>query len=52
MKDRSYDFIGYAMLFSIATGVRVGEIPVIRWEDITEKGVHIHRQQPCFQNEP
>ena len=45
MESKSYDFIGYAMLFSIATGVRVGEIPVIRWEDITEKGVHIHRQQ-------
>ena len=43
--DKTYDFIGYAMLFSIATGVRVGEIPVLKWEDITDKGVHIHRQQ-------
>ena len=41
----AYDFIGYAMLFSIATGVRVGEIPVLRWTDITVKGIHIHRQQ-------
>ncbi len=45
MKGRRYDFIGYAILFSIETGVRVGEIPVLRWSDITNKGIHIHRQQ-------
>lgn len=45
MVGKRYDFIGYAMLFSIATGVRVGEIPVLKWEDITDKGVHIHRQK-------
>jgi len=45
MKDKDYDFIGYAILFSIETGVRVGEIPVLKWEDITVKGIHIHKQQ-------
>ena len=45
MAGKTYDFIRYAMLFSIATGVRVGEIPVLKWDDITDKGVHIHRQQ-------
>ncbi len=45
MSEKKYDPIGYAMLFSIETGVRVAEIPPLRWEDITEKGIHIHRQQ-------
>lgn len=43
--EKEYDIIGYAMLFSIETGVRVAEIPPLRWEDITDKGIHIHRQQ-------
>lgn len=45
MSEKKYDPIGYAMLFSIETGVRVAEIPPLRWSDITEKGIHIHRQQ-------
>ncbi len=45
MIGRAYDAIGYAMLFSIETGVRVAEIPPLRWADISDKGIHIHRQQ-------
>jgi len=45
MTGRAYDAIGYAMLFAIETGVRVAEIPPLRWSDISNKGVHIHRQQ-------
>ena len=45
MAPKKYDVIGYAMLFSIETGVRVAEIPPLRWTDITDKGIHIHRQQ-------
>ena len=45
MSEKEYDIIGYAMLFSIETGVRVAEIPPLRWSDISEKGIHIHRQQ-------
>ena len=45
MSRRDYDVIGYAMLFSVETGVRVAEIPPLRWSDITSKGIHIHRQQ-------
>ena len=45
MSEKEYDYIGYAMLFSIETGVRVAEIPPLRWEDVTDKGIHIHRQQ-------
>ncbi len=43
--EKDYDIIGNAMLFSIETGVRVAEIPPLRWEDVTDKGIHIHRQQ-------
>ncbi len=45
MAGREYDIICYAMLFSIETGVRVAEIPPLRWSDISDKGLHIHRQQ-------
>ena len=45
MSGKRYDIIGLAMLFSIETGVRVAEIPPLRWSDITEKGIHIHAQQ-------
>ncbi|MBO6147354.1 MAG: tyrosine-type recombinase/integrase [Lachnospiraceae bacterium] len=45
MSGKQYDIIGYAMLFSIETGVRVAEIPPLRWSDITDKGIHIHAQQ-------
>lgn len=40
-----YDVNGYAILFSSHTGVRQGEIPSLRWEDITGKMIHIHSQQ-------
>jgi integrase len=39
------DFIGYAMLFSIETGVRVGEIPPLKWSDLSKLGIHIYKQQ-------
>ena len=39
MSGKQYDIIGYAMLFSIETGVRVAEIPPLRWSDITDKGI-------------
>ena len=31
-----YDVNGYAVLFSIETGVREGEIPSLKWSDIHE----------------
>lgn len=42
-----YDVNAYAILFSEATGVREGEIPSLRWEDVdfALKTVHIHSQQ-------
>lgn len=44
-KMNGYEPFLYAMLFSIETGVRVGELPTLRWSDITPKGIHIHTQQ-------
>lgn len=40
-----YDVNGYAILFSSETGVREGEIPSLRWEDVTDTYIHIHSQQ-------
>lgn len=40
-----YFINGYAILFSIKTGVRVGEIPALKWSDIKENCIHIHAQQ-------
>lgn len=44
-KYGNYYINGYAMLFAIETGVRVGELCAIRWEDIKEHSIHIHSQQ-------
>lgn len=40
-------FVSYSIIGSILIGMRVGELPVLRWSDIDfEKGtIHIHRQQ-------
>ena len=43
-KER-YDVNGYAILFSSETGVREGEIPSLKWSDITGNAIHIHSQQ-------
>lgn len=40
-----YDVNGFAILFSIETGVREGEIPSLKWSDISEEAIHIHSQQ-------
>ena len=44
-KYGSYYINGYAMLFAIETGVRVGELCALKWEDITANSIHIHSQQ-------
>ena len=44
-KYGDYYVNGYAMLFAIETGVRVGELCAMKWEDIKETSVHIHSQQ-------
>lgn len=43
--SRKYDVNGYAILFSSHTGVRQGEIPSLRWDDIGDNKIHIHSQQ-------
>ncbi len=40
-----YYINGYAMLFAIETGVRVGELCSLKWEDVWENSIHIHSQQ-------
>ncbi len=44
-KYGSYYINGYAMLFAIETGVRVGELCALKWEDIQDTSIHIHAQQ-------
>ena len=44
-KYGKYYINGYAMLFAIETGVRVGELCALKWADILEKSIHIHAQQ-------
>lgn len=44
-KYGSYYINGYAMLFAIETGVRVGELCALKWEDIEDFSIHIHSQQ-------
>ncbi len=40
-----YFINGYAILMSIMTGMRVGEIPSLKWNDVKENYIHIHSQQ-------
>lgn len=40
-----------AILFAIYTGMRVGEIVALKWEDISEKYIHINRTQIRYKNE-
>lgn len=40
-----YFINGYAILFSIQTGMRVAEICSLKWEDISDSDIHIHSQQ-------
>lgn len=40
-----YFINGYAILLSIETGMRVGELCALRWDDIEETTIHIHAQQ-------
>ena len=44
-KEIDYDVNAYAILFSSETGVREGEIPSLKWEDIHDTHIHIHSQQ-------
>lgn len=44
-KYGKYYINGFAMLFAIETGVRVGELCALKWEDIYEDRIHIHLQQ-------
>ena len=48
MKCKRYDgyFVnGYAILLSIETGMRAGELPALKWSDVHDNYIHIHSQQ-------
>jgi len=45
VKTRKYDVSGFAILFAASTGVRIAEIPVLKWSDVTDVAIHIHAQQ-------
>lgn len=40
-----YFINGYAILLSIETGMRAGELPSIKWSDLHDNYIHIHTQQ-------
>ena len=45
LKQHPKNIRPYAVLLSIETGMRIGEIPALKWEDISDDFIHIHRQQ-------
>lgn len=49
-KYGDYFINGFAILFSIETGVRVGEIPALKWEDVKDDYINIHAQQLSIRN--
>lgn len=42
---KGYFITGYAILFSIETGVRVAELCSLKWADVKDNYIHIHSQQ-------
>ncbi len=44
-KYHGYFINGYAILMSIGTGMRAGELPSLKWSDIHDNYIHIHSQQ-------
>lgn len=44
-RNKGYFINGYAMLLSIETGMRAGEICSLRWDDVKERCIHVHSQQ-------
>lgn len=44
-KYKGYFINGYAMLLSIESGMRAGELPSFKWSDVHENYIHIHSQQ-------
>ena len=43
-----YFILGYAILLSVETGMRVGELCALKWDDVKEDGIHIHAQQLMY----
>lgn len=40
-----------AILFAVYTGMRVGEIVALKWEDVSEDYIHVNRMQERFKDE-
>ena len=45
LKENPYDFSMQALKLQMMCGFRRGELPPLRWEDITEDYIYIHREQ-------
>lgn len=46
-----YFINGYAILLSIETGMRAGELPSLKWTDVHDNYIHIHTQQLAHKRE-
>ena len=40
--------LGYAILLSVETGMRVGELCALKWDDVQADAIHIHAQQLMY----
>lgn len=43
-----FNSVPYAILLSFQLGLRVGELQVLKWSDITDNTIHIQRQETTF----
>lgn len=43
--------ISYGILFGFYTGMRIGEIVALKWEDVFDGSVYVHRTEECYRDE-
>lgn len=51
IKVHEESVISYGILFGFQTGMRVGEIAALKWEDVFDGSVYVHRTEESFKDE-
>lgn len=47
----TFDCYGIGILIALYTGMRIGEVCALRWEDISSEGIYVHKTMQRIKNE-